>query len=82
MWTLIVLALVIVTFVLIFLGGGLAVRRARPAPVGETAADVWRIVRWPAALAPAMLVYAVVYFAAPNVEIRRFRWITPGRSSA
>jgi membrane protein len=25
-----------------------------------------------------MLVYAIVYFAAPNVEIRRFQWITPG----
>ena len=26
----------------------------------------------------AMLVYAVVYYAAPNVEVRRFQWITPG----
>ena len=25
-----------------------------------------------------ILIYAVVYFAAPNVEIRRFQWITPG----
>ena len=25
-----------------------------------------------------VLIYAVVYFAAPNVEIRRFQWITPG----
>ena len=46
--------------------------------LGETAADVWRIVRWPAALLSAMLVYAVVYYAAPNVEVRRFQWITPG----
>jgi membrane protein len=29
-------------------------------------------------MASAMLVYAVLYYAAPNVEIRRFRWITPG----
>ena len=46
--------------------------------LGDTAADVWRIVRWPAALVSAMLVYAVVYYAAPNVEVRRFQWITPG----
>jgi membrane protein len=78
LWTVIVLALVMITFVLIFLGGGLASDVFGWLGLGETAADIWRIVRWPAALAAAMLVYAVVYFAAPNVEIRHFRWITPG----
>jgi membrane protein len=77
-WTLVVLVLVIVTFVLIFLGGGLASDVLGLLGLGETAADIWRIVRWPAALASAMLVYAVVYYAAPNVEVRSFRWITPG----
>jgi membrane protein len=77
-WTLVVLLLVLITFVLIFLGGGLASDVLGWFGLGETAADVWRIVRWPAALASAMLVYAVVYYAAPNVEVRRFRWITPG----
>jgi membrane protein len=77
-WTLVVLALVMITFVLVFLGGGLATDVFGWLGLGETAADIWRIVRWPAALAAAMLVYAVVYFAAPNVEIRHFRWITPG----
>ena len=24
------------------------------------------------------VIYAIVYFAAPNVEVRRLRWITPG----
>jgi membrane protein len=78
LWTVIVLALVLVTFVLIFLGGGLASDVLGLLGLGETAADVWRIARWPGALASATLIYAVVYFAAPNVEVRRFRWITPG----
>ncbi len=78
LWTLVVLALVIVTFVLIFLGGGLASDVLGWLGLGETAADVWRIARWPGALASATLIYAVVYFAAPNVEVPRFRWITPG----
>jgi membrane protein len=77
-WTLVVLVLVNVTFVLIFLGGGLASDVLGKIGLGETAADVWRIARWPAALVSAMTVYAVVYYAAPNVEIRRFQWITPG----
>jgi membrane protein len=78
LWTLVVLVLVLITFVLIFLGGGLASDVLGLLGLGETVADVWRIARWPAALLSAMLVYAVVYFAAPNVEVRRFRWITPG----
>jgi membrane protein len=78
MWTLIVLLLVLITFVLVFLGGGLASDVLGWFGLGETAADVWRIVRWPGALLSATLIYAVVYYAAPNVEVRHFRWITPG----
>ena len=77
-WTLVVLVLVLVTFVLVFLGGGLASTVLGWFGLGDTAADVWRILRWPGALASAMLVYAVVYFASPNVRIGRFQWITPG----
>jgi membrane protein len=78
LWTLLVLVLVLITFVLVFLGGGLASDVLGLLGLGETAADVWRFARWPAALVSAMLVYAVVYFAAPNVEVRRFQWITLG----
>ena len=78
MWTLVVLALVIVTFVLVFLGGGLAADVMDLIGLGQTAADVWTIVRWPLALLFAMLVYAVVYYAAPNLEIRRWQWLSPG----
>jgi membrane protein len=78
LWTLVVIALVLITLVLIFLGGGLASDVLGLLGLGETAAGVWRIARWPAALLSAMLVYAVVYYAAPNVEVRRFQWITPG----
>jgi membrane protein len=78
LWTLVVIVLVLITFVLIFLGGDLASDVLGLIGLGETAAGVWRIARWPAAMLTAMLVYAVVYFAAPNVEVRRFQWITPG----
>ena len=77
-WTLVVLALVLVTGVLVFLGGSLAEFVLSQIGLGDTTAAVWRYARWPAALLAMILIYAVVYFAAPNVEIRRFRWITPG----
>jgi membrane protein len=78
LWTLVVIVLALITFVLIFLGGGLASDVLGLLGLGETAAGIWRVVRWPAALLVAMLIYAIVYYAAPNVEVRRFRWITPG----
>jgi membrane protein len=77
-WTLVVLGLVLVTGVLVFLGGALSEFVFSQIGLGETTAAIWRYARWPAALVAMILIYAVVYFAAPNVEIRRFRWITPG----
>jgi membrane protein len=77
-WTLVVMVLALVTFVLIFLGGGLASDLFDKIGLGESAATVWLFLRWPAALVSAMLIYAIVYYASPNVEVRRFRWITPG----
>jgi membrane protein len=78
LWTFVVMALVLVTFVLIFLGGGLAGDALGAIGLGQTAADIWRIVRWPGALVVTMLIYAIVYYASPNVEIRHWRFITPG----
>ncbi len=77
-WTLVLLALVLVTAVLVFLGGALSEFVFNQIGLGHTPAAVWRYARWPAALLAMILIYAVVYFAAPNVEIRRFQWITPG----
>jgi membrane protein len=77
-WTLVLVALVLVTFVLVFLGGGLAGDVLGLIGFGDTAAVVWRVARWPAALVSAAMIYAIVYYAAPNVEIRHWHWITPG----
>ncbi|MDP9384016.1 MAG: YihY/virulence factor BrkB family protein [Actinomycetota bacterium] len=77
-FTVLVLLLVLVTLVLVFLGGGLATDVFALFGLGETAASIWKVVRWPIALATAMLVYAVVYFAAPNVRVKRFQWISIG----
>jgi membrane protein len=77
-WTLLLMLLALVAFVLVFLGGSLAGDVLGLIGLGDTAAAVWRVARWPGAVLTAMLVYAVVYFAAPNVEVRHWRFITPG----
>ena len=76
--TIVVLALVTVTFLLIFLGGDLASGVFGFLGLGETGAQVWRYARWPMAFVSTLLVYAITYYAAPDVAERRFRWISPG----
>ena len=77
-WTIVLVVLVLLTCVLVFLGGDLAGDVLGLVGLGETFVAIWRVARWPAALVFAMLIYAVVYYAAPNVEIRRWQYITPG----
>jgi membrane protein len=76
--TIVVLLLVTATFLLIFLGGDAASAVFGLLGLGETATDVWRYARWPTALVSTLLVYAITYYAAPDVAERRFRWISPG----
>ena len=71
--TVVLLALVLATVILMFAGGGV-VRDL----FGTGAALAWRIGRWPAALLTALLVFSFLYFVTPDVEHRAFRWITPG----
>jgi membrane protein len=77
-WTVLLIALALVTLVLLFLGGGVAADVLGLVGLGDSAVEVWSVLRWPGAVLVAMLVYAVVYYAAPNVEIRRWQYITPG----
>jgi len=49
---------------------------------GPAVADVWNVARWPAALAVATLIFALVYYVTPDVEQRSFRWVTPGAAVA
>jgi membrane protein len=39
---------------------------------------VWSVVRWPLVFAVLLLVFALTYYFAPNLEKREWHWITPG----
>jgi membrane protein len=76
--TLILLVLIIASLVLVFVGGDFAHDLSGFAGAGDTVATIWNVVRWPAAAAVAMLVFAYIYYVTPDVEQRAFRWVTPG----
>ena len=76
--TILLLALLLPTAVLVFVGGRFADDLLGFIGLGPTAARIWSIARWPAAVAVAMLVFAYVYYVTPDVRQRSFRWVTPG----
>jgi membrane protein len=76
--TVVLMALVLTSLVMVFVGGGLAEDLLGFVGLGETAATVWSIVRWPGAFAAAMLAFAFVYYVTPDVRQRGFHWLTPG----
>lgn len=76
--TFVLMALVLVSLVLVFVGGSFAEDLLGFIGIGPEAARAWNVVRWPAALAIAMLVFAYIYYVIPDVKQRSFRAVLPG----
>jgi membrane protein len=76
--TFVLMTLVLASLVMVFVGGRFAEDLLGFIGLGSTAARVWNIVRWPGALAVAMLVFSFIYYVTPDTRQRSFRWVTPG----
>ena len=74
-------SLVLLTLVLVFVGGDFAADLLGFIGLGSTAADVWAIARWPAAGVAAMLAFSWLYYVTPDVRHRGFRSVTPGAAA-
>lgn len=64
--------------VMVVFTGTLAEQAGKILGIGQTALTVWGIAKWPILVILMMLVLALLYWAAPNVEQPGFRWLTPG----
>jgi membrane protein len=69
----ILIGLVLITLILVFVGGSLANH-----VFGHGGAHAWNIVRWPLAVVVAMLAFAYVYYVTPDLQERHFKFMTPG----
>ena len=58
--------------------GPLAERAGTTIGLGDAAITVWDIAKWPVLLLLVVLMIALLYWAAPNVRGRGFRWVSPG----
>jgi membrane protein len=50
--------------------------------LGDSLVTVWDIAKWPIVLLVVVVLIAVMYWAAPNVEHPKFRWLTVGSAIA
>jgi membrane protein len=63
---------------LIILGGKLGDAIAARANLGDAFTWFWNIARWPIAFTVVLLLFAFIYYLAPNHDRRRWRWISAG----
>ncbi|MBP0450645.1 YihY/virulence factor BrkB family protein [Kitasatospora sp. RG8] len=76
--TLLLMVLLAASAVIVVFTGPLADHVGRALGLGSTALTVWSIAKWPVLVLLVVLMIAVLYWAAPNVRDRGFRWISPG----
>jgi membrane protein len=63
---------------LIVLGGKLGDAIAAKAGFGGAFDWLWNLARWPLAFVVVLLLFALIYYLAPNREQRSWKWVTPG----
>jgi membrane protein len=76
--TLVMLLLLAAVALALVLTGPVVDAVAGPLGVGSTAVSIWNIAKWPVLLGVVVTMFAVLFYAAPNVKLAGFRWVTPG----
>jgi membrane protein len=76
--TVVLLVLLAISAVAVTLTGGLAKQVGGVVGLSDTAITVWNIAKWPVLLLVVSFMFALLYWAAPNVKHPKFRWISPG----
>jgi membrane protein len=74
--------LLAVTVLAVVFTGRFAEQVGKVFGVGPAAVRVWDIAKWPVLVVAIALLFAVLYWAAPNARQGGFKWITPGSGLA
>jgi membrane protein len=76
--TLVLIVMLAITAIGVIATGGLAKQIGNVIGVGGSAVQAWDIAKWPVLLVIVSLMFAILYWAAPNVKHPKFRWVSPG----
>ena len=76
--TLVTVILLAAMALAVVLTGPLAEQVGNVIGLGSTAVTVWDIAKWPVMILIVSLMFAFLYWAAPNVRHPKFQWVSPG----
>jgi membrane protein len=76
--TLVLVLLLALTAIGVTLTGGLAKEVGGVIGLSDSAVTVWNVAKWPVLLVVVSFMFALLYWAAPNVKHPKFRWVSPG----
>jgi membrane protein len=76
--TVIAIVVAVIAAVLVVLSGPVAEAIGEALGLGEGVLVVWNIARWPVLAGLLVMVVAVLYYATPNVQQPKFRWMSLG----
>ena len=80
--TVLMMVLLLASGVIVVFTGPLAQHAGDVLGVGHSAVVAWSIAKWPVLVVLVAFMIAVLYWAAPNVRSRGFRWVSPGSALA
>ncbi|MCK6211183.1 YihY/virulence factor BrkB family protein [Georgenia sp. EYE_87] len=76
--TLAMLILVAMAAVILVVSGPVAEAIGGLMGLGDQALLVWGIAKWPVLLLIVVVTIALLYYVTPNVQMPKFRWVSPG----
>jgi len=80
--TLIAVTLAAIALLMLIVSGPVAESIGNVIGLGSTALTVWSIAKWPVLALIVIVVVALLYYATPNVQQPKFRWISVGAGVA
>ena len=76
--TLVSILLILVMVIILIVSGPVTEMVGNALGLGETVQIVWSVVKWPILAATAVLIVGILYYATPNAQQPKFRWISMG----
>jgi membrane protein len=76
--TLALAALIIVALVLVLYGGKIGQLLAGQIGLGDVFRIAWKVLQWPLSFAAMFFSFSIIYYFAPNLQERKWYWVTPG----
>jgi membrane protein len=73
--------LIIVALVLVLHGGKIGQAIAAYVGLGDAFRMAWKVLQWPVSFAAMFLSFSIVYYFAPNLDERKWYWVTPGAAA-